>query len=210
MRGPVQAILERKDLLEEPGYLTLAREILEQGRSIARVNGRTVNLRILRDLGEYLVDVHGQSEHLSLLRVRHHLELLDRFAGNDTLFTPYQKTYRRLREVQQDLAALQQSEREAARRADLLAYQIEEIESARLKLEEEDDLRQERNRLANAENLASLTQTALQALDESDPETPSVMDLFGQISTALGSLARTDSSQALLRDQATAILRQPE
>ena len=205
VRGPVMAILEREDLLEEPGYLTLAREIREQGRSVARVNGRTVNLRILRDLGEYLVDVHGQSEHLSLLRVRHHLELLDRFAGNDTLLTPYQKTYRRLREVQQDLAALQQSEREAARRADLLAYQIEEIESARLKLDEEDDLRQERNRLANAENLASLTQTALQALDESDPETPSVMDLFGQISTALGSLARTDSSQAQLRDQATAI-----
>jgi DNA repair protein RecN (Recombination protein N) len=205
VRRPVQAILEREDLLEEPGYLTLAREIREQGRSVARVNGRTVNLRILRDLGEYLVDVHGQSEHLSLLRVRHHLELLDRFADNDSLLTPYQKTYRRLREVQQDLAALQQSEREAARRADLLAYQIEEIESARLKLEEEDDLREERNRLANAENLASLTQTALQALDESDPETPSVMDLFGQIITAIGSLARTDASQAQLRDEATAI-----
>ncbi len=103
------------------------------------MNGRTVNLRILRDLGEYLVDVHGQSEHLSLLRVRHHLELLDRFAGNDLLLAAYQKTYRRLRAIQQDLAAIRQSEREAARRADLLTYQIEEIENARLNTEEEEE-----------------------------------------------------------------------
>jgi DNA repair protein RecN (Recombination protein N) len=205
VRGPVQAILERENLVDDPEHLTLAREIREQGRSVARVNGRTVNLRILRDLGEYLVDVHGQSEHLSLLRVRHHLELLDRFAGNDLLLAAYQKTYRRLRAIQQDLAAIRQSEREAARRVDLLTYQIEEIENARLNTEEEEELRQERNRLANAENLASLTQAALQALDESDPDTPSVTDLFGQITNALGSLARTDPSQAIMRDQATTI-----
>jgi DNA repair protein RecN (Recombination protein N) len=205
VRGPVQAILEREGLLEDPEYLTLAREIREHGRSIARVNGRTVNLRILRDLGEYLVDVHGQSEHLSLLRVRHHLELLDRFAGNDLLLAAYQKTYHRLQAVRGDLNDLRQSEREAARRSDLLAYQIEEIESARLTPDEEEGLQQERNRLANAENLVSLSQAALQALDESDPETQSVTDLFGQASSALGSLARTDPSQVTLGEQAAAI-----
>ncbi len=205
VREPVQAILAQEDLLEDRGYLTLAREIREQGRSVARVNGRTVNLRLLRDLGEYLVDVHGQSEHLSLLRVRHHLELLDRFAGNDSLLTAYQDIYRRLQNVRRDLAALRQTEREAARRADLLAYQIEEIENARLKPDEEEDLRQERNRLANAENLAALAQTALQALDESDPDTPSVTDLLGQVSSALVSLARTDPSQEAVRDQVAAI-----
>ena len=71
-------ILEREELLDEPDALTLGREIRTNGRSVARVNGRSVNVSLLSELGEYLVDVHGQSEHLSLLRVSQHLGLLDR------------------------------------------------------------------------------------------------------------------------------------
>ena len=81
---PCTAILEREDLLDDPDELTLARELRREGRSIARVNGRTVSLALLRELGAYLVDIHGQSEHLSLLNVRQHLGLLDRYAGSET------------------------------------------------------------------------------------------------------------------------------
>src|SRR5512141_482657 len=72
-RDEIHAILEREDLLDDPGSFTLAREIRREGRSVARVNGRSVNAGLLRELGEYLVDIHGQSEHLSLLSVRSHL-----------------------------------------------------------------------------------------------------------------------------------------
>ena len=80
-RAAVAAILEREDLDDEGEYLTLARELRQNGRSVARVNGRSVAVTLLREFGEFLVDIHGQSEHLSLLNVRQHLHLLDRFAN---------------------------------------------------------------------------------------------------------------------------------
>ncbi len=82
LQEPVHAILEKEELLDDPEWVTLAREIRTNGRNIARVNGRSVTTGLLRELGEYLVDVHGQSEHLSLLRVSQHLALLDRYAAS--------------------------------------------------------------------------------------------------------------------------------
>ncbi len=79
----VAALLEPEGLLDDPASVVLAREIRREGRNLARINGRTVALSLQRQVGELLVDVHGQSEHLSLLRVQEHLHLLDRFAGDD-------------------------------------------------------------------------------------------------------------------------------
>ena len=196
IRSVFHEILQREDMLDDPDFLTLGREIRLNGRSIARVNGRVVNASLLRELGEYLVDVHGQSEHLSLLRVSQHQQLLDRFADLSSLSSAYQQTYHDLRALRQELASLRQSEREAARQIDMLNYQIQEIEAAHLRDGEEAELREERNRLANAEELASQTQTALLALDEGTPESPATTDLFGQVVSALNSLARLDPALA--------------
>jgi DNA repair protein RecN (Recombination protein N) len=194
-------ILTREDLNDSPDTLSLAREIRRNGRSIARVNGRSVSTAILTELGEFLVDVHGQSEHLSLLRVREHINLLDNFADIETQLSAYGETYRRLQSVRRELTELRQAESDAARRADLLSYQINEIESARLTPGEEEDLREERNRLANAEGLASISQEALQILDEGTPESPSITDGLGQLVHALNSLVRMDPSQSALGEQ---------
>ena len=202
VRSTITAILEREELLDNPETITLGREIRHNGRSIARVNGRNVNVSLLSELGEYLVDVHGQSEHLSLLRVRNHLGLLDAFANIDNELTAYSKTYSHLGAIRRELADLHQTESEAARRVDTLNYQINEIEAARLRPDEEEELRTERNRLANAEGLASLAQEALQSLDEGTPESPSSIDLFGQVVHALGGVTRLDSSQSSLEEQA--------
>jgi DNA repair protein RecN (Recombination protein N) len=117
-------ILTREELNDSPETLSLAREIRRNGRSIARVNGRSVSTAILTELGEFLVDVHGQSEHLSLLRVREHINLLDNFADIETQLSAYGETYRRLQSVRRELTELRQAESDAARRADLLSYQI--------------------------------------------------------------------------------------
>ena len=202
VRSTITAILEREELLDNPETITLGREIRHNGRSIARVNGRNVNVSLLSELGEYLVDVHGQSEHLSLLRVRNHLGLLDAFANIDNELTAYSKTYSHLGAIRRELADLHQTESEAARRVDTLNYQINEIEAARLRPDEEEELRTEHNRLANAEGLASLAQEALQSLDEGTPESPSTIDLFGQVVHALGRVTRLDSSQSSLEEQA--------
>ena len=210
-RREIHTVLEREDLEDEPDLISLSREVRLNGRTMARVNGRSVSAALLRELGEYLIDVHGQSEHLSLLRVSQHLGLLDRYAATHpnsplpALLADYQRAYQRLAEVRRGLNRIRQNEQEAARRADMLTYQIEEIEAARLQPGEEEHLREERNRLANAEGLSRLTQEALLNLDEGSPEAAAATDLLGQVSHALSSLARLDPSQSTLASQAQVI-----
>jgi DNA repair protein RecN (Recombination protein N) len=200
MRSTVHPILQREDLLDNPDYITLSREIRLNGRNVARINGRVASVALLREIGELLVDVHGQSEHLSLLRIHHHQQLLDRYAELELVSSTYRQTYQRFQAARRELEQLRQSERDAARQIDMLNYQIQEIEAAQLHDGEEDHLREERNRLANAEEISTLTQEALIALDEGSPESPAATDLVGQVVSALGHLARLDSSLSGLNE----------
>jgi DNA repair protein RecN (Recombination protein N) len=201
-KSAVHEILTREEMLDDPDYVTLSREVRREGRNIARVNGRTVNAGLLKELGALLVDIHGQSEHLSLLDTRAHLGLLDRFASVGPTLSAYRETYRQLQSVRRELKELREAQADAERRTELLTYQADEIEAARLKPGEEDELRQERDRLANAESLATLAQQALAVLDEGNPEAPAATDLIGQASQVLSNLSRIDTSQAALSDQA--------
>jgi DNA repair protein RecN (Recombination protein N) len=204
----VREILEREGLAEETGRLVLAREIRREGRNIARVNGRTVSLAILRDVGENLVDVHGQSEHLSLLRVREHVRLLDRYAGLESRRDEFSVCAQAVRAVQEEWETLRAGERDAVRRADMLRFQVNEIEAARLKADEEPGLLEERTRLANAEQLAELVEQAVAALDEGGEDHRPASDLLGEAAHALSSLARIDPQMDSARDSAQALLDQ--
>ena len=172
--------------------LILAREIRREGRSVCRVNGRAVTLTMLGRIGQQLVDIHGQSEHLSLLRVREHVEFLDRYAGLGDLRAQLADRVSELRQVRRELDALLRDERELARRADLLEYQVAEIAAARLEVGEEEELIRERTRLANAERLMELVTESYRALDEGSETQASVTDLMGQVTRALAALTRID------------------
>ena len=100
-----------------------------------------------------------------------------------------------------ELRRLEQLQANVDERVDILRYQIGQIEAAKLSVDEEESLRQERTRLANAEVLSRHAQSALQALDESDPESFSVTDLLGNISNELISLARIDPQTQTMADQ---------
>jgi DNA repair protein RecN (Recombination protein N) len=204
-QAAVHDLLEREELLDEPGSLTLSREIRREGRSVARVNGRAAGLSLVRELGSYLVDIHGQSEHLSLLNIRQHIHLLDRYAACQPTLDTYRAAYNKLLEVRRDLLKLRQSEQDAERRTDLLGYQLSEIEAAAIKLGEETALRQERDRLANAEHLSSSAQESLALLDEGSPESPALSDLAGQLVQLLGGISRIDNAQAGLSEQSVAL-----
>jgi len=198
----VHAILQREDLLDDANYLNMQREFRRQGRNVARVNGRPATLALVKELGELLIDLHGQSEHLSLLRVPAHRGLLDRYAGIEAELSAYQATYAQLMELRRELTSLQAAELDAVRRVELLTFQVQEIEAARLQVDEEQELKGERTRLANAEALASQANLALAALDESNPEAPAANDRLGAAVEALGQLAKVDSSQAALENRA--------
>jgi DNA repair protein RecN (Recombination protein N) len=208
LNGPagkaVEALLEREGLADDPGRVVLGREIRE-GRSVARVNGRAVSLSLLREVGEQLVDVHGQSEHLSLLRVREHLNLLDRYAENDHLRQEFSAEHQGLIRVRQELEMLRQGERDASRRSDMLDYAIQEIEAAKLRPGEQATLGEERLRLANAERLAELAAQAAAALDESEEPGPAAVELVGQAVHAAGELGKLDPSLAGLAAELQAV-----
>jgi DNA repair protein RecN (Recombination protein N) len=204
-RDALLEILKREELLDDENYVTLTREVRREGRSIARVNGRTVNVSLLKELGALLVDIHGQSEHLSLLDTRAHLGLLDRFADVDDALSTYRQSYHKLLAVRRELKELRQAQADAERRIDFLTYQAEEIEAANLKPGEDVELKQERDRLANAESLAEYVQSAITALDEGTPESPAASDLVGQAAQAMLGLAKIDPQHAELSEQATGL-----
>lgn len=195
-RESIQSILEREDLFEDHDFLDIGREVRSGGRSVARLNGRNVNAGLLKEIGELLVDLHGQSEHLSLLRIKEHLKLLDRYSGDRVPFERYLDDYKKLVSIRKELTALRLAESESARQLDILNYQINEIEAANLGIGEDQLHKAERNRLANAEALASAAQQALVKLEDGTPESPSVIDNFGAVIDELKEIARLDSSQS--------------
>ena len=201
LKAQLHAILRREDLLDDPNYVQMQREFRREGRNVARINGRPATLALVKELGELLIDLHGQSEHLSLLRIPAHRALLDRYAGVEAELGAYQKTYAELIELRRELTSLREAELDATRHIELLNFQVQEIEAARLHPDEEQSLKEERTRLANAEALAANANLALAALDEGDPDAPSANDRLGAALTALGQLAKVDSSQRALESR---------
>lgn len=190
---------------DDPALLILARELRREGRNVCRVNGRAVSLKVLSAIGQYLVDIHGQTEHLSLMRVREHVDLLDRYGELWPLRYRIADLVRQLQAIQRELNALRRDERELARRIDLLQYQVSEIETAHLESGEEQDLVQERTRLANAEQLRELADEAQFALYEGGEERESALDQLQASVRALSGLARLDPSTEELREAAEAL-----
>ncbi len=177
---------------DQSDHVTLGREVRAGGRSICRVNGRAVSQATLREMGELLVDVHGQSEHLSLLRVKEHVNLLDGFAGTWEVRQQVAERVAELRSVRRQIDDLQRNERERARRVDMLKFQVEEIQSARLKAGEEAMLAEEHVRLANAETLAAHADEANSALYDGSRNSPAALDQIAQAMRALLHLAHYD------------------
>ena len=210
LKGPekeaVHFILQREELMDDPDYVVLTREVRKEGRSVARINGRTVSVSLLKELGAILVDIHGQAEHLSLLDPRAHLGLLDRYADVARPLSDYRQTYHALLNLRHELTELRKAQADSERRVEMLTYQAEEIEAARLKPGEDEELRKERDRLANAESLAENAQEALAVLEEGTPETPAATDLVGQAAQALAALAKIDSAQSEMSNQAEILL----
>jgi DNA repair protein RecN (Recombination protein N) len=167
-RDGLSRVLQELEVDESDGLLILSREIHAGGRSSARLNGRPTTVSILAQIGSLLVDIHGQSEHLSLLKPAAQLQLLDRFAQTVSLREEFGRKLDELRATQAALEQSRSGARERMQRVDLLRYQIEEINRASLQPGEEEELAADRARLANADRLAQDAAAAYVALAGSD------------------------------------------
>ena len=191
-------VLQREELIDDDQLdaLTLTREVRSNGRSTARINGVTVNLDVLSEIGDLLVDVHGQSEHLSLLKPASHIDLLDRYADLMDARAALASVVSRLNDARAEIHHLLADEAALARRAELLRHEIEEIDAAELTPGEDDELRAERNRLANSEQLATLSgEVLLLLLGEETPDAPpGALDQLIQSAALLHKLAAIDQN----------------
>ena len=191
--GNILPLLEEHGLAEDGQQeLILTRQINLKGRNICRVNGRLVTLGLLRQIGQRLVDIHTQGEHLSLLRVRQHVDFLDRYAGLQGTRLEIAAKVRRLQETRSELRALLKDERELARRLDLLQYQVQEIGAAKLQTGEEDELALEHRVLTNAEKLITQTDALYKTLCDAEGVEGSLLDMLGEVSAGLARLAEID------------------
>ncbi|MDP5273614.1 DNA repair protein RecN [Chengkuizengella axinellae] len=153
---PVKNVLLKYGIeLDETENIIIRREITAQGKSSSRVNGVLVNLSMLREIGEWLINIHGQHEHQSLLNVEQHLLWLDLFGDGQIhdLKKKYQSIYEKYSAIQKELKQLQESDKQLLQMKDLYSFQIEEIEKAQLKMGEDECLTEEKHKLANAEKL---------------------------------------------------------
>jgi DNA repair protein RecN (Recombination protein N) len=198
-RAYLLPILEREELLDplNNDIVTIGREVRSNGRSAARINGITVAIDILQEIGAYLVDVHGQSEHLSLLKPASHLDLLDRYANLIDTRAAVATLAGRLREIRAEIRRLLDDEAALKKRAERLRDDIEQIEAAGLNAGEDEALRAERTRLANSEQLARLTSEAFALLygDDRASDVLAAVDALHQAVALLQKLAVIDPAR---------------
>ncbi|MHB0875334.1 MAG: DNA repair protein RecN [Anaerolineae bacterium] len=207
----LQALIEREGLGgDDAHYLVLSREIRGGGRSIARVNGHLTSAAVVRQIGELLIDIHGQTEHLSLLRVPEHINFLDRYAHLGAERAEMAGLVERANRTRAEIRSLRDDSRARERRLERLQYEVNEIQAAKLGAGEEDELRGERTRLANAERLIELAGSAYEAVYASQEETPAAVDLIGQSLQWLIDLERIDPSLASVREKAEALAAEAE
>ncbi|HEY8490974.1 MAG TPA: AAA family ATPase, partial [Dehalococcoidia bacterium] len=203
----VRPLLEEHGIQDEDGLLIISREVPRSGRSVARVNGRAVVQAALSELGARLVDIHGQTDYLSLLRPAEHVHVLDRYAGLTDLRAEVAAAVAEVRRLRAERERIDRDARDRARRMDQLSFEINEIEAANLAPGEEEELRRERSLLANAEQLARLADAAFTALSEGGEGTAAV-DALGQAAEHAAELARLDEGAADLAAQAQALQEQ--
>lgn len=148
----------------------IRREILQNGRSVSRVNGQMVNLSVLRSIGQYLVDIHGQHDQEELMRPQLHIQMLDGFGDADflELKQAYQTNFDAYRKMRKQLLEIKKNQEEHKARIEMLEFQMAEIESASLQPGEDLKLNQERDKLLNHKNIADTLTNAYTMLDNEE------------------------------------------
>ena len=150
--------------------IIIRREILQNGRSVSRVNGQMVNLSVLRSIGQYLVDIHGQHDQEELMRPQLHIQMLDGFGDADflELKQAYQTNFDAYRKMRKQLLEIKKNQEEHRARIEMLEFQMAEIESASLQPGEDLKLNQERDKLLNHKNIADTLTNAYTMLDNEE------------------------------------------
>lgn len=190
MNKKVKTLLDENDIEYQPD-LIIRREISLKGSNRCFINDSPVALILIKQIGDLLVDLHGQHEHQSLLRVESHIDFLDEFAGNSKLIEDYQILYKELNKKINELKDLRSKEESIKEKKEIYAFQIKEIDFVSPSIGEDEAIVNELNILENSEKLLELTEEVYTKLYDGDP---SVIDLLGETKHKLNQLSVIDKS----------------
>lgn len=188
---PIYLKLEEHGIEVEEGTIILRRDLSDSGKSICRVNGKLVPLSVLREIGGSLIDIHGQHENQELMDEKFHIHLLDHFANADIkdIKTQYDEAYDAYRQLKREVAELSIDEQRVAQRIDLYQFQIQELEQAALRVDEEEALSEERIRLMNFHKIFERANMAYEAISGEG----NGLDFIGNAMNSLDDIVRLDA-----------------
>ncbi len=189
----------------EDGTLILSRELSVSGKNTCRINSRPATVAALKDIGEYLINIHGQNDNLELMNPALHIVYIDALAELTPKLSEYRKIYRELRAVEEELSSADTDEAERLRRIDLLTFQISELEDADITVGEYDALTQERTALQNREKIAKELMRARAALC-GDDDTDGAVRMIDDASSSAMTASRYMSSLEGVADRLSSAL----
>ncbi|MDH7606066.1 MAG: DNA repair protein RecN, partial [Melioribacter sp.] len=186
----VKKILKEYEI-EDSDELIIRREISIKGTNRCFINDTPVTLNVIKEIGDLLVDLHGQHEHQSLLKAENHLEMLDEFADIEQHLAEYKENINILHQLQRELKELLERENLLKEKKDLYEFQIKEIDSVAPGIDEEEELENELKVLENSEKLLSMSNEIYEQLYESEN---SIHDQLSEVKNKLNELSKIDKS----------------
>ncbi len=183
----VRGLLRDNGYPDEDEMLVVQREISADGGSTARICGRPATVSMLREIGQYLINIHGQHDNQILLSAEKHLSIIDAFGELGPMAENYRAEFEKLRQLLRQMKSLSVGEDEKRRRVELLSYEIEEIEKAKLSPRMEEMLQEKAKVLRSSEKIAAALGEACRALEGSE-ELPGACDLLNDAAGAIDSL----------------------
>ena len=179
---------------EEDGTLIISREFSISGKNICRINGKMVTVSALKELGERLIDIHGQHDNQSLLRVDSHIRLLDAFGGSRlmTLLEQYVLQHSRFRDTKTRLKSLTGDRNDREKRMELLKYQIDEIKKSKLGNHEEEELEKQKLKAGSAERIAGALASVYELLYSGSNVRKSASDSIAKAVSEINGISRLD------------------
>lgn len=186
---------------EDDGTLMLSRKISAQGKSTCRINGSVCTVSMLKEVGNLLVNIHGQHDSQTLLNADYHYKFVDMYGSLDGVLDEYKQSFKQLLSVRKQLKALTLDADERDRQIELLDYQIKELTDAEIKVGEWDELKKRKNLILNSQNLLQSLNSALAAFNGSD-DYSGISTLLSTAVKELGTVSDVDSDIKAVYDKA--------
>lgn len=189
---------------EDDGTLMLSRKVSAQGKSTCRINGSVCTVSMLKEVGNLLVNIHGQHDSQTLLNADYHYKFVDMYGSLDGVLDEYKQSFKQLLSVRKQLKALTLDADERDRQIELLDYQIKELTDAEIKVGEWDELKKRKNLILNSQNLLQSLNSALAAFNGSD-DYSGISTLLSTAVKELGTVSDVDGDIKAVYDKAEAL-----